>query len=67
VINDIIFDNNSDVYATGTTTSTVYPTFGTSIFQSKNAGSNDVFLIKLTYEGFKNYSTYYGGPVTSKD
>jgi gliding motility-associated-like protein len=33
----------------------------TSAYQSKNKGSNDVFLVKFTAKGEKIWSTYYGG------
>ena len=52
-------DSSGDVYITGTTSATNYPTV--NAFQSSNAGYDDVFVTKLNPTGDQIlYSTYLG-------
>jgi hypothetical protein len=59
----IAVDSSSNVYVTGTTASTDFPT--QSAFQSANAGNEDVFITKFNSTGTALiYSTYLGGSAT---
>jgi hypothetical protein len=60
----IAVDSSNNVYVTGTTESTDFPT--ANPFQSGNAGAGDAFVTKLSASGAAlGYSTYLGG--TSAD
>jgi len=59
----IAVDSSSNVYVTGTTGSTDFPT--QSALQSANAGNEDVFVTKFNSTGTALvYSTYLGGSAT---
>ncbi len=53
---------NESIYVAGLTTSTGLAT--TNAHQTANAGGNDAFLAKLTAQGQREWSTYYGGSGT---
>lgn len=56
----IAVDGNSDIYITGTTWSTDFPS--TSPIQASNAGDSDAFVTKLRADASTRlYSTYLGG------
>ena len=56
----IDIDNSGNIYITGTTSSTTFPT--QNPFHSANAGLDDVFVTKLNPAGSSIlYSTYLGG------
>ena len=56
----IDIDNNGNIYITGTTSSTAFPT--QNPFHPSNAGLDDVFVTKLNPAGSSIlYSTYVGG------
>ncbi len=56
-----------NVWVTGSTTSTNFPTHnpgGGAYFQAQNAGTsllNDIFILKFSIKGICNWSTYFGG------
>lgn len=53
-------DLNGNVYVTGDTLSSDFPT--SSPYQASNAGSNDIFVTKFSLDGTSlDYSTYLGG------
>jgi hypothetical protein len=56
----IALDSFNDVYVTGRTFSSDYPTAG-SPFQSSLSGSTDAFVTELSNTGFTVYSSYLGG------
>jgi len=53
-------DDAGQVYITGTTTETAFPTTP-GVFQTTLGGSKDVFVAKFTAAGALVYSTYLGG------
>jgi hypothetical protein len=55
----IAVDGSGNVYVTGTTASTNFPTL--NALQSGKGGSFDAFVTKLTSAGVLSYSTYLGG------
>ncbi|HHT9105979.1 MAG TPA: beta strand repeat-containing protein [Candidatus Wujingus californicus] len=56
----IVADTSGNTYISGYTTSTNFPT--TSAIYGSNAGSNDLFIVKLNSSGSNLvYSTYMGG------
>lgn len=55
----IAVDGDGNVYITGYTTSTNFPTLNAS--QSSRAGGFDAFVTKLSSTGTREYSTYLGG------
>jgi uncharacterized repeat protein (TIGR01451 family) len=63
--NGIDIDNSGNVYITGTTSSTTFPT--QNPFSANNAGLDDVFVTKLDPAGSTIlYSTYVGGTGTDR-
>ena len=56
----IAIDAFNDVYVTGRTLSSDYPTNGTP-FQSSLSGSSDAFVTELSNTGFPVYSSFLGG------
>jgi uncharacterized repeat protein (TIGR01451 family) len=61
----IDIDNSGNIYITGTTSSTTFPSLNP--FQSANAGLDDVFVTKLNPAGSSVlYSTYVGGSGTDR-
>jgi Beta-propeller repeat len=56
---NIAVDAAGNIYVTGTTESTDFPTM--SAVQSTNRGMDDVFLTKFNPQGGMIYSTYLGG------
>ena len=58
--NGIAVDRSGNVYVTGQTASLNFPVTG-GVFQTANAGSDDVFVSKFDSTGQLIYSTYLGG------
>jgi Fibronectin type III domain/Beta-propeller repeat len=56
----IALDSFNDVYVTGTTQSSDYPTNGTP-FQASLSGTSDAFVTELSNTGFSVYSSFLGG------
>jgi hypothetical protein len=53
-------DNAGNIYITGYTASTNFPTTN-GVYQANNAGGNDAFITKFNSDGSLVYSTYLGG------
>lgn len=61
----VTLDSSGNIYLTGSTASTNFPTLNPR--QATNRGSNDVFVTKLNPSGSAIlYSTYLGGTVNSR-
>ncbi len=61
--NSVAIDGSNNIYVTGSTSSTDFPTT-TGVFKTTNAGGTDAFLTKLNSAGGVGFSTYLGGGAT---
>ena len=59
----VAIDASNNVYVTGSTTSTTFPTknLAGAYNNASNAGSNDAFIIKFNSASVQQWSTYFGG------
>jgi hypothetical protein len=56
---DVAVGADSNVYVTGSTNSTLFPTLNPA--QGANGGNYDAFVAKYSDSGLKIYATYFGG------
>ena len=59
----ICTDNSSNIYITGETSSTDFPTqtLTGAYNQAASGGSSDAFILKFNSSGARLWATYYGG------
>ena len=66
--NSICTDNLDDLYVTGITSSTDFPTqiLTGAYNQATSGGSDDAFILKFNSSGERLWATYYGGTYTDE-